>query len=66
MAAEAALRKRVESTAMALEKAKNRWKANLDDESGRALLAAREEASAALRDLWAACPEEKPPTQHVT
>jgi hypothetical protein len=62
---DATLRRKVEETATKLDEARARYNANLDDKSGRALLKAREAARDALRDLWAACPEDKPPTQHV-
>lgn len=63
---EGALRRKVEETQAKVDELRKKYR---DDPSskqvGRQLLKAREKASEALAALWAACPDEKPPTQQV-
>lgn len=63
---EGALRRKVEQTQAKVVELRDRFQANPTDKRlGRQLLAAREKASEALKALWDACPDEKPPPQRI-
>lgn len=62
---EGALRKKVEQTQAKVDELRAKYAAKQDDNIGRQLQHARVKASEALADLWAAAPNEKPPTQRL-
>lgn len=62
---EEALRSAVEDTQAKVADLRAMWREKQTDATGKRLLKAREEASEALAALWAAFPQEKPPTQYV-
>lgn len=62
---EAALRKAVEQAQSKVDDLREKYAKKPDERTGRALLTAREKASEALRALWDALPEEKPPSQRL-
>lgn len=62
---EGTLRKNAEQAQAKVDELRDKYAKKQDERTGRALLTAREKASEALQALWAAVPDEKPPTQRV-
>lgn len=62
---EKALRAKAAETAEKVERLREQYAAKPTAQRGRQLFDARRRASEALDELWAAVPDEKPPSQHL-